>query len=145
MTKNKALSSLQKGKQNAKKIRDWLKAEPTVPIYHGKINKTAICKMHVVPKSTIDTNEELEELFAADGPIEKLAAKQRKKTAELEAHFTEQIASEVPKEAQIDNVEQIKLLQMRYNSIILDLASEEFLISTGRYIPRLYDDESGSS
>lgn len=145
MTKKKALSSLDKGKQNAKKIRNWLKDNPIVPIYHGKINKTAICKMHVVPKSTIDTNNELEELFAADGPIEKLAAKQRNKTTELETHIAEQTASEVPKETQIDNIEQLKVLQMRFNSIILDLASEEFLISTGRYIPRLYDDESGIS
>jgi hypothetical protein len=101
--------------------------------------------MHVVPKSTIDTNDELEDLFAADGPIEKLAAKQRKKTTELEEHFTEQTTSEVPKETQTGNVTQIKALQVRLNSIILDLASEEFLISTGRYIPRLYEDESEDS
>ena len=86
----------------------------------------------------------IEELFSIDGPIEKLAAKQRKKTTELEENYTEQTASEIPKETQTGNVKQIKALQMKLNSIILDLASEEFLISTGRYIPRLYDEPESS-
>lgn len=140
----KALSSLQKGKQNAKKIKNWLKADPTVPIYHGKINKTAICKMHGVPKSTIDTNQELEDLFAIDGPIEKLAAKQKKKPAKHEKPVAvTPSSSENSTESQKDTLKQVKMLQRELNSITLDLASEEFLISTGRYIPKLYKDNPG--
>ncbi|MFT5756633.1 MAG: hypothetical protein ACI9LM_001353 [Alteromonadaceae bacterium] len=146
MTKKKTLSAQQKGKLNAKKIQDWLKTDPTVPIYQGKINKTAICKMHDVPKSTIDTNQGLEDLFAEDGPIETLAAKQQEASIEPEKPVAGvQTVSENSTEMKTDALEQVKVLQSRLNSIILDLASEEFLISTGRYLPRLYDDESGSS
>jgi hypothetical protein len=146
MTKKKPLSAQQKGKLNAKKIQDWLEANPTVPIYHGKINKTAICKMHDVPKSTIDTNQELEDLFAADGPIETLAAKQQETPIEPEEPVADvQTVSEDSTEMKTDALEQVKVLQGRLNSIILDLASEEFLISTGRYIPKLYEDETGYS
>jgi hypothetical protein len=145
MTKKKTLSAQQKGILNAKKIQDWLKTNPTVPIYHRKINKTAICKMHDVPKSTIDTNKELEDLFATDGPIETLAAKQKKTSIEPEEAVADiQTTYENSTEMQTDNLEQVKLLQRKLNSLILDLASEEFLISTGRYIPKLYEDEQGN-
>mgnify|MGYP000085425049 FL=1 len=141
----KVLSAQDKGKQNAKKVRDWLDTKPVVPIYQGKVNKTAICKMHGIPKSTIATNQALQELFAIDGPIEKVVAQQKHCAKEVEEPTpSEKSFVETSKVSSVEVSGQVEELKRKLNSIQLDLASEEFLIATGRYIPKLYDD-SGSS
>lgn len=145
MTKKTKLSSKEKGKLNAKKITDWVKTSPTIPLYRGDVNKTRIFKMHNVPKSTLDTNDELRELFAPDGPIEKLARQQK----ELEAEFPCNSEFEVPNIQNIDSItsnadleKKVKTLEKQLKNIELDLASEEFLLATGRYIPKVYFDDS---
>ena len=145
MTKKPKLSSKEKGKLNAKKIADWVKTSPTIPLYIGNVNKTRIFKMHNVPKSTLDTNDELQELFAPDGPIEKLARQQK----ELEAEFPRNSEFEVPHIQNIDSItsnaeleKKVKTLEKQLKNIELDLASEEFLLATGRYIPKVYFDDS---
>ena len=70
-------SSQDIGKQNAKKIADWVNTSPVIPLYQGRVNKIQIFKMHNVPKSTLDTNEDLQKIFAPDGPIEKLVQEQK--------------------------------------------------------------------
>lgn len=145
MTNNKKLSSQEKSKINVKKINDWLATDPIVPIYHGNVNKTKICKMHVIPKSTIDTNEGLEKLFSPNGPIEKLAIKQRKNTnCSSVDKGTEPSSEQARNESTIELIQKIEELQQQLNSINLDLASEEFLIATGRYIPKLHSDNHSS-
>lgn len=145
INKSKTLSDQEKGKLNAKKIQDWLDTVPVVPFYHGKVNKTAIFKMHGIPKSTIDTNQALRDLFAIDGPIEELAAEKKQNEPDVDAaNFDEETVNEGSIDSSVEVMEQVKALKRKLNSIQLDLASEEFLIATGRYIPRLYSD-SGSS
>jgi hypothetical protein len=144
MTKEKTLSAQEKGKLNAKKISDWLKTEPAIPIFQQKINKTAICRMHQIPKSTIETNPDLRDLFAKGGPIEKLAAKQKKLLSENSEHANSETSPDSTPEATEELKEKIDALQRRLDSITLDLASEEFLISTGRYIPKLYSGQGNS-
>ena len=142
---DRELSAQDKGKRNAKKVRDWLDTKPVVPIYQGKVNKTAICKMHGIPKSTIATNQALQELFAIDGPIEKMVAQQKHCANEVEEPTpSEEAFVDTPNVAYVEVSGQVEELKRKLNSIQLDLASEEFLIATGRYIPKLYDD-SGSS
>lgn len=137
---NNKLSAQEKGKQNAKKIYDWLETNPDVPIYQGKINKTAICKLHEIPKSTIKTNKELLELFAPDGPIEELLSKQKQSnTNTFKAVAREEVDSVNRPDSNSDLLEQVRKLEKDLDSIRLDLASEEFLSATGRYIPRLYN------
>lgn len=137
---NKEFSAREKGKLNAKRIHDWLSTRPVVPIYHGQVNKTAICKMHKIPKSTTDTNPELKKLFAPDGPIEKLAIEQRGGKANIvKSSSSEKVVYIDDGHSNSELVEQIETLKVKLNSIRTDLASEEFLLATGRYIPRLYD------
>jgi|TARA_R110002167_G_C12705808_1_gene654483 hypothetical protein len=146
MTSNENLSSQEKSKRNLKKIQDWLDTDPVVPIYHGKVNKTKIFRIHKIPKSTIDTNEGLEELFSPDGPIEKLAKKQKRSiNNNSEEIGIDSSNEEAENESTLELTQKIEELQRQVNSINLDLASEEFLIATGRYIPKLYSDKSSSS
>ena len=138
---NKKLSAQQKGKLNAKKVYDWLATNPDIPVYQGKVNKTAICKQHDIPKSTIETNSELRKLFEVDGPIDKRANKQKQgKVNVLEPNADKDSARVVRDETTSELINKIDRLERSLNSIHLDLASEEFLLATGRYIPRLYSD-----
>ncbi|GAC24875.1 hypothetical protein GMES_2580 [Paraglaciecola mesophila KMM 241] len=134
----KKLSAQEKGKLNAKKIFDWLATNPNIPLYQGKVNKTAICKQHGVPKSTIETNSELRELFEINGPIEELASKQKLANASNSQPAKEpvRVASDESTSMLEDKIDE---LEKSLSAIRLDLASEEFLLATGRYIPRLYN------
>ena len=100
--------------------------------------------MHNVPKSTLDTNEDLQKLFAPDGPIEKLVRKQKGLEIELPDDVEEENSAKENVENTVSNSElelKVKALETQLNSIQLDLASEEFLLATGRYIPKLYLDD----
>lgn len=137
----KKLSAQEKGKLNTKKILDWLVTNPDIPLYQGKVNKTAICKKHGIPKSTIETNSELRKLFEVDGLIIKLANKQKQgKVNVLEPNADKDSARVVRDETTLELINKIDRLERSLNSIHLDLASEEFLLATGRYVPRLYSD-----
>jgi ribosomal protein S15P/S13E len=141
---NKNLSAQERGALNAKKIHDWLATNPDIPMYKGKVNKTAICKQHEIPKSTLSTNTELQKLFASAGPIEELAFKQKQSNADV---FKPADREEPPSleyhESTSELLEKVNALEKDLNSIRLDLASEEFLLATGRYIPRLYNYSKG--
>ena len=154
MVNKRRKSSQDIGKQNAKKIADWVNTSPIIPLYQGRVNKTQIFKMHNVPKSTLDTNEDLQKLFAPDGSIEKLVRKQKGLEIELPDDVEEE-SSAKENIANIENIEntvsnselelKVKALETQLNSIQLDLASEEFLLATGRYIPKLYLDDGDVS
>ena len=144
MVNKRRKSSQDIGKQNAKKIADWVNTSPVIPLYQGRVNKTQIFKMHNVPKSTLDTNEDLQKLFAPDGPIEKLVRKQKGLEIELPDDVEEENSAKENVENMVSNSElelKVKVLETQLNSIQLDLASEEFLLATGRYIPKLYLDD----
>ena len=144
MVNKRRKSSQDIGKQNAKKIADWVNTSPVIPLYQGRVNKTQIFKMHNVPKSTLDTNEDLQKLFAPDGPIEKLVRKQNGLEIELPDDVEEENSAKENVENMVSNSElelKVKALETQLNSIQLDLASEEFLLATGRYIPKLYLDD----
>lgn len=144
MVNKRRKSSQDIGKQNAKKIADWVNTSPVIPLYQGRVNKTQIFKMHNVPKSTLDTNEDLQKLFDPDGPIEKLVRKQKGLKIELPDDVEEENSAKENVENTVSNSElelKVKALETQLNSIQLDLASEEFLLATGRYIPKLYLDD----
>jgi phage gp29-like protein len=148
MVNKRRKSSQDIGKQNAKKIADWVNTSPVIPLYQGRVNKTQIFKMHNVPKSTLDTNEDLQKLFAPDGPIEKLVRKQKGLKIELPDDVEEENSAKENVENTVSNSElelKVKALETQLNSIQLDLASEEFLLATGRYIPKLYLDDGDVS
>ncbi len=144
MVNKRRKSSQDIGKQNAKKIADWVNTSPIIPLYQGRVNKTQIFKMHNVPKSTLDTNEDLQKLFDPDGPIEKLVRKQKGLEIELPEDVVEESSAKEDLKNTVSNSElelKVKALEAQLNSIHLDLASEEFLLATGRYIPKLYLDD----
>lgn len=144
MATKRRKSSQDIGKQNAKKIADWVNTSPVIPLYQGRVNKTQIFKMHNVPKSTLDTNEDLQKLFDPDGPIEKLVREQKGLAIGLSDDVEEENSAKENVENTVSNSElelKIKALEAQLNSIHLDLASEEFLLATGRYIPKLYLDD----
>ncbi|MEC8325425.1 MAG: hypothetical protein VX100_04785 [Pseudomonadota bacterium] len=144
MVNKRRKSSQDIGKQNAKKIADWVNTSPIIPLYQGRVNKTKIFKMHNVPKSTLDTNEDLQKLFDPDGPIEKLVREQKGLEIELPEDVEEESSAKEDLENTASNSElelKVKALETQLNSIQLDLASEEFLLATGRYIPKLYLDD----
>jgi phage gp29-like protein len=148
MVNKRRKSSQDIGKQNAKKIADWVNTSPIIPLYQGRVNKTQIFKMHNVPKSTLDTNEDLQKLFAPDGSIEKLVRKQKGLEIELPDDVEEESSAKANIENTVSNSElelKVKALETQLNSIQLDLASEEFLLATGRYIPKLYLDDGDVS
>lgn len=144
MANKRRKSSQDIGKQNAKKIADWVNTSPVIPLYQGRVNKTQIFKMHNVPKSTLDTNEDLQKLFDPEGPIEKLVRKQKGLEVELPEDVEKESSAKEDLENTASNSElelKVKALETQLNSIQLDLASEEFLLATGRYIPKLYLDD----
>lgn len=144
MVNKRRKSSQDIGKQNAKKIADWVNTSPIIPLHQGRVNKTQIFKMHNVPKSTLDTNEDLQKLFDPDGPIEKLVREQKGLEIELPEDVEEESSAKEDLENTASNSElelKVKALETQLNSIQLDLASEEFLLATGRYIPKLYLDD----
>lgn len=144
MVNKRRKSSQDIGKQNAKKIADWVNTSPIIPLYQGRVNKAQIFKMHNVPKSTLDTNEDLQKLFDPDGPIEKLVREQKGLEIELPEDVEEESSAKEDLENTASNSElelKVKALETQLNSIQLDLASEEFLLATGRYIPKLYLDD----
>ena len=144
MVNKRRKSSQDIGKQNAKKIADWVNTSPVIPLYQGRVNKTQIFKMHNVPKSTLDTNEDLQKLFAPDGPIEKLVRKQNGLEIELPDDVEEENSAKENVENMVSNSElelKVKVLETQLTSIQLNLASEELLLATGRYIPKLYLDD----
>ena len=144
MANKRRKSSQDISKQNAKKIADWVNTSPIIPLYQGRVNKTQIFKMHNVPKSTLDTNEDLQKLFDPDGPIEKLVREQKGLEIELPEDVEEESSAKEDLENTASNSElelKVKALETQLNSIQLDLASEEFLLATGRYIPKLYLDD----
>ena len=143
MVNKRRKSSQDIGKQNAKKIADWLNTSPVIPLYQGRVNKIQIFKMHNVPKSTLDTNEDLQKIFAPDGPIEKLVQEQKGLEIEQPDDVVEENSAKEDLENTVSNNElelKVKALETQLNSIQLDLASEQFLLATGRYIPKLYMD-----
>ncbi|MEZ7490008.1 MULTISPECIES: hypothetical protein [unclassified Pseudoalteromonas] len=143
MVNKRRKSSQDIGKQNAKKIADWVNTSPVIPLYQGRVNKIQIFKMHNVPKSTLDTNEDLQKIFAPDGPIEKLVQEQKGLEIEQPDDVVEENSAKEDLENTVSNNElelKVKALETQLNSIQLDLASEQFLLATGRYIPKLYMD-----
>jgi hypothetical protein len=137
-------SSKDIGKQNVKKIEDWVKTSPVIPLYQGRVNKTQIFKKHNVPKSTLDTNEDLQKLFEPNGPIDKLYQQQRRVSVDNTNETQADNATNEKADNSASNSElelKVKALEKQLNSIQLDLASEEFLLTTGRYIPKLYIDD----
>lgn len=143
MVNKRRKSSQDIGKQNAKKIADWVNTSPVIPLYQGRVNKTQIFKMHNVPKSTLDTNEDLQKIFAPDGPIEKLVQEQKGLDIEQPDDVIEENSAKEDIENTVSNNElelKVKALETQLNSIQLDLSSEQFLLATGRYIPKLYMD-----
>ena len=143
MVNKRRKSSQDIGKQNAKKIADWVNTSPVIPLYQGRVNKIQIFKMHNVPKSTLDTNEDLQKIFAPDGPIEKLVQEQKGLEIEQPDDVVEENSAKEDLENTVSNSElelKVKALETQLNSIQLDLASEQFLLATGRYIPKLYMD-----
>lgn len=143
MVNKRRKSSQDIGKQNAKKIADWVNTSPVIPLYQGRVNKSQIFKMHNVPKSTLDTNEDLQKIFAPDGPIEKLVQEQKRLEIEQPDDVVEENSAKEEVENTVSNNElelKVKALETQLNSIQLDLASEQFLLATGRYIPKLYMD-----
>ncbi|MGB1201704.1 MAG: hypothetical protein ACPG5R_09080 [Cognaticolwellia aestuarii] len=96
-----------------------------------------------MPKSTLDTNEDLQKIFAPDGPIEKLVQEQKGLEIEQPDDVVEENSAKEDLENTVSNNElelKVKALETQLNSIQLDLASEQFLLATGRYIPKLYMD-----
>ena len=139
--KNKIKTPSQEiGKLSVKKLEDWLKTSPEIPIHNRKMDKTKICRMHKITKSTIDSNSGLQSLFSDDGPIAKLAQEQLTETISKQVNTVNKTIREsnditLPSEQLTQTIEDLK---QTIESIYLDLASEEYLTSTGRYIPKLY-------
>lgn len=141
MTNKIKTPSQQIGKNSVKKIKNWLKTSPKIPIHNRKMNKAGICRMHKITKSTLDSNRDLELLFADDGPIALLVQEQLKNTIEKQVPLTSKVTSEGDSGASFSTeqlTQKIDELKQTIDSIHLDLASEEYLASTGRYIPKLY-------
>ncbi len=140
MTNKIKTPSQEVGKLSVKKLEDWLKTSPEIPIHNRKMNKTKICRMHGITKSTIDSNSGLERLFSDDGPIALLVQEQLNNTIHRQETSANETASEgndtvLPTEELTQKIDELK---QTIDSIHLDLASEEYLTSTGRYIPKLY-------
>lgn len=140
MTNKIRAPSQEIGKLSVKKLEDWLKTSPKIPIHNRKMNKAEICRMHVITKSTIDSNSGLEKLFADDGPIALLVQKQLNNEINKQATSVNETKSKsnettLPTEGLTQKINELK---QKIDSIHLDLASEEYLASTGRYIPKLY-------
>lgn len=115
-------------KQNASKLRQWIDSDPEIPMYNGRINKTAICRELEISKSTIGTNEALRALFD-----------------ELETHisgFKKKSAGNVQDGAAVRELEKtisrlrddVAALRAENECLKRNLRAEDFLAKTGRLI-----------
>lgn len=67
MSNDRSISSQCKGEVNANKLRTWIRNTPLtkVPLNHSGLSaKKTICETLSIPRSTIDSNEEIRNLFA---------------------------------------------------------------------------------
>lgn len=134
------VSSQEIGKLSVKKLENWLKTSPTIPIHNRKMNKAKICRMHGITISTRTSNSSLVKLFADNGPIALLVQEQLNNEIHEQPSSANETKSKsndttLPTEELTKKIDELK---QAIDSIHLDLASEEYLTSTGRYVPKLY-------
>ncbi|MGB6292554.1 MAG: hypothetical protein WBF78_06520 [Vibrio anguillarum] len=146
MTKKK--SSQEVARDNVEKLQNWLDGNPTIPIYHGGANKTEICRILGITKSTIGTNLSLRNIFTE---IEQIAEVQQKKLG------TQQLASPpcisdsmrtCLKEK--DNLikwlkKELDKAQTFNEQLQQEAATEELLILTGRYVTPAFNPQSNTT
>ena len=118
------ISNQQKAQQAVKRLQDWIDNKPEMPIYKGRINKTAICQAINIPKSTISSNKELKALFD-----------------ELESNITfynmKDIRGERERQLQknVNKLEkQLVLAEEEIKELKIKISIDEHLLETGRVI-----------
>lgn len=57
------ISNQSKAKSAVQKLKQWIKSNPNIPLHHGRINKTEICRIIEIPVSTLRSNPELSRLI----------------------------------------------------------------------------------
>jgi len=118
------ISNQQKAQQAIDRLKKWIASEPEVPVYKGRVNKTAICKIINIPISTIGSNKELKAIFD-----------------ELESSFTTYRIMDTKGEhsrqlqKNIDSLlEQLVSAKSEIRQLKTDILINDHLLKTGRII-----------
>lgn len=59
----KKLSNQQIAQLHTDKLKAWVKSNPLIPMYQGRVNKSEICRTLGITKSTIGSNNSLKKVF----------------------------------------------------------------------------------
>jgi hypothetical protein len=140
MTSNKStkkLSTREIGKLHVQAVEDWLSKSPSIPQYQNKANQAAIGRMFGITKSTWNSNPKLKALwervneeFALHNPTDVTSVKASQLQEDGDTALLHQ------KDEQINQLKK-ELIHIKARSELLrqNLAAEELLILTGRYLP----------
>tara|TARA_R110001599_G_scaffold32890_2_gene107218 strand:+ start:1401 stop:1766 length:366 start_codon:yes stop_codon:yes gene_type:complete len=118
------ISNQKKSKQSVKDLICWLDSNPEIPIYNGRINKTAICKQLKISRSTVSSNMNLKAIF------EKLESDITNYNHEISDRYNEKDLRKIVRQLE-------KKLAKAEDEILTlkgQILADEFLLQTGRVI-----------
>lgn len=126
------------GEQRADAVKEWLSSVPEIPLYQGRANQAEIGRMFNITKSTWGSNPKLKELWHE---IQIEAAKQVGSMSDPKACTTEYSSDTRDLLKEKDQLigwlrRELIRAEARIEVLQLESATEEFLIETGRYVPR---------
>jgi hypothetical protein len=116
------ISNKKKSDIAASRLRAWISEKPAIPMYHGRVNRSKICRILGLPVSTIRTNKALAEIFnqlsVKCEPLPSKASKEIQHQAEMAALFNK--ISE----------QQTEIIELRRR-----ISSIDFLVFSGILLP----------
>lgn len=118
------ISNQQKAQQAIERLEKWIDSQPEMPIYNGRLNKTAICQIIKIPKSTIGSNGEIKAIFDS---LE----------SSLTSYKMQDVRGEKERQLQknVDRLEvQLELAEDEIRKLKTSILINEHLLETGRII-----------
>ncbi|WP_211357775.1 hypothetical protein [Colwellia demingiae] len=134
---NKKMSTQRIGELNANAVESWLSDNPVIPQSKGKPNRSAISRKFGITKSTWESNSRLKALWTKiQGRFVPKSNMINSSKSNTKITEDDVIALLNKKDDMIIQL-QAELARTKSNAELLrrNLAAEELLILTGRYIP----------
>ncbi|QPK62572.1 hypothetical protein IVG45_17210 [Methylomonas sp. LL1] len=119
-----AISNQNKAKQAVTRLKEWIDSKPEIPIRNGRLNKSAICQLIKIPKSTLGTNKELKAVL--DALESNITSYQ---FLDIRGDKERQLQSRI---SQLEN--QLECAKLEIAELKIKISINEHLIDTGRFI-----------
>lgn len=125
----KKISNLNKAKEAESRLIDWINSSPDIPLSRGKPNKTEICRLLSITRSTVSSNQRLRKIFDDLQP---------KLTSSLRRSSRSKIMSEAEVQVLLDKITflegQVSLLRRENEELNTALGRSIHLKETGRKV-----------